>query len=176
MVGRARRVLRVDEGRRRAADPVASGAEVGQGGDVEILGEACAEECYHWWLPTLPRLRDAQRTDIHESMIDEQFELQMEREAAREELRKLRAKQSRSDMCLILKDDPVVLELGACVKVCVDDEDRLKFDPECFVGFVAWRHKTMWRYLVCTIREGRVFLVNQVIVNLSTNVITCVIM
>ncbi len=39
------------------------GEEGGQGDDVEILGEACAEECYHWWLPTLPRIRDAQRTN-----------------------------------------------------------------------------------------------------------------
>jgi hypothetical protein len=105
-------------------------------------------------------------------MIDEYFKLQIEREAAREALRQLRQKHARTDMCLILKNDPIVLELGACVKVCVDNEDRLKFDPECFVGFVVWRHKTQWRYLVCTIREGRVFLVNQVIVKLCSNVIT----
>ena len=130
--------------------------------ELEILGEACAEECYHWWLPTLPRMRAAQRTELQDSLIDEYFQVQVEREAAREELRQLRTKQSVTDCCLIIKGDPVVLHVGACVKVAVDDEDRLKFDPECFVGFVAWRDKTYWKYLVCTIREGRVFVVNQV--------------
>ncbi len=95
LVGRARRVLSLGAAAavNRAIDPSVnqSGVRVqaaveGQGDDLEILGEACAEECYHWWLPTLPRMRDAQRTEIQDSMIDEYFQVQIEREAADEAL------------------------------------------------------------------------------------------
>ncbi len=42
-------------------------------------------------------------------------------------------------LCLLLKKDPVTLDVLQAVRVPVDKEDRLKFDPTCFEGFVVWR-------------------------------------
>ncbi len=39
----------------------------------------------------------------------------------------------------MLKKDPIALEVLQAVTVPVDKEDRLKFDPTCFEGFVVWR-------------------------------------
>jgi hypothetical protein len=41
--------------------------------------------------------------------------------------------------CLLLKKDPIALDVLQAVTVPVDKEDRLKFDPTCFEGFVVWR-------------------------------------
>ncbi len=84
LVGRARRVLTpgaaaaLTSGTANSVNQSAVTVQevVGkQAEELEILGEACAEECYHWWLPTLPCMRAAQRTEIQDSLIDEHFQL-----------------------------------------------------------------------------------------------------